>query len=88
MTDTKREGPDRRKVQRGGRRATDLRALTPELQAEAAEYAAQIERCLDILNTALEEADVVSAREASKALKRAADALYKLLTTGQSTASK
>lgn len=84
MSDDKREGRERRQVQRGGRRATDLRALTPELQAEAAEYAAEIERCLDVLNAALEDADLVSARSASKALKRAADALHLLLATGKS----
>ena len=71
-------------MQRGGRRATDLRALTPELQAEAAEYAAEIARCLEVLNAALEDADLVSARGASKALKRAADALHLLLATGKS----
>ena len=71
-------------MQRGGRRATDLRALTPELQAEAAEYAAEIARCLEVLNAALEDADLVSARAASKALKRAADALHMLLATGKS----
>jgi hypothetical protein len=79
MTDKNREGPDRRRVQRGGRRATDLRALTPEIQAEAAEYAAKIERCLEVLSAALEDSDLVGAREASKAIKRAADALQRLL---------
>ena len=84
MAEDKREGRERRQVQRGGRRATDLRALTPELQAEASEYAAEIERCLDVLNAALEDADLVSARTASKTLKRAADALHLLLATGKS----
>jgi hypothetical protein len=84
MADERREGQERRQVQRGGRRATDLRALTPELQAEAREYVAEIERCVDILNAALEDGDLVSARSASKTLKRAADALHLLLATGKS----
>jgi len=84
MTDDKRDGPERRRVQRGGRRATDLLALTPELQAEGAEYAAEIARCLDVLNSALENADLVSARQASRTMKHAADALHLLLATGRS----
>jgi hypothetical protein len=84
MTDIKREGPDRRRVQRGGRRESDLRALTAEVQAEAAEYAAEIEQCLDVLSAALEDSDLVGAREASKRIKRAADALKLLLATGKS----
>jgi hypothetical protein len=79
-----RDSPDRRRIQRGGRRASDLSALTPELQTEAAEYAAEIESCLSVLDVALNGADLLSAREASKALKRAADALHLLLTTGKS----
>jgi hypothetical protein len=79
-----RESPERRRIQRGGRRASDLSALTPELQAEAAEYAAEIERCLVVLDTALNERDLMSAREASRAVKRAAEALHQLLTTGKS----
>ena len=84
MTEAKREGPDRRRVQRGGRRESDLHALTPEIQAEAAGYAAEIEQCLDVLSRALEDADLVGAREASKAIKRAADALKLLLASGKS----
>lgn len=71
-------------MQRGGRRATDLRTLTPELQSEAAEYSAEIARCVEMLNAALQDNDVVSARSASKALKRAGDALHLLLATGKS----
>ena len=77
------DGTDRRRVQRGGRRASDLNALTPDLQAEAAEYAAEIERCLSVLDLALIDGDLISAREASKAIKRAADALHLLLRTGK-----
>jgi hypothetical protein len=84
MADERREGRDRRQMQRGGRRTTDLRSLTPELRAEAAEYAAEVERCIDVLSAALEDNDVVSARRASTALKRAADALHLLLATGKS----
>lgn len=84
MTNTKREGPDRRRIQRGGRRDTDLRALTPELQAEAGEYAAEIAQCVGVLFAALEEADLIGAREASRTMKRAADALSLLLATGKS----
>jgi hemolysin activation/secretion protein len=83
MADDKRERQERRRIQRGGRRETDLRALTPELQAEAAEYAAEIARCLDVLNGALEDGDLVSARKASKTMKHAADALHLLLATGK-----
>src|SRR5689334_13016790 len=82
--DEKRGGRDRRQMQRGGRRATDLRALTPELQAEAGEYAAEIARSLGTLNAALEDNDVVSARTPGKQLKRATDALHLLLATGKS----
>ncbi len=84
MADERREGRERRQVQRGGRRATDLRALTPELRSEAKEYASEIERCVDVLSAALEDGDLVSARRASKTLKRAADALHLLLATGKS----
>jgi len=84
MADERRGGGERRHVQRGGRRATDLRQLTPDLQAEAAEYAAEIARCLGIANAALQDNDVVSARSAAKALNRAADALHLLLATGKS----
>jgi hypothetical protein len=79
-----RGAPDRRRVQRGGRRASDLRALTPELRDEATEYITEVERCLGVLSEALDRGDVPAAREASKGLKRAADALQLLLATGQS----
>lgn len=84
MPDDRRDGRERRQVQRGGRRATDLRALTPELQAEATAYAVEIERCVDTLNAALEDNDLISARGASKTIKRVADALHLLLATGKS----
>jgi hypothetical protein len=84
MADERRDGHERRQVQRGGRRSTDLRALTPELQAEARTYAAEIERCVAILNAALDDSDLVSARGAGKTLKHAADALHLLLATGKS----
>ena len=76
-----RKQEDRRRIARGGRRASDRLSLTPELRAEAAEYAAVIERCLQTLTTALEEGDLVGARAASKTLKDAADKLRRLLTT-------
>lgn len=84
MTETKREGPDRRRVQRGGRRESDLRSLSPELQAEAAEYASEIGDSLAVLLAALEESDIRTAREASTRIKSAADALRLLLATGKS----
>lgn len=84
MADERRAGRERRQVQRGGRRAADLRALTPELQAEAAEYAAEIGCCVDVVNTAIAENDVVSARTAARTMKRAADVLHLLLVTGKS----
>ena len=85
MADERRGGRERRQVQRGGRRATDLRALTKELQAEAATHVTEIERCVEMLKVALADDDLVSARAASKTLKRAGDALHQLLTTGTST---
>ena len=84
MADERREGRERRNVQRGGRRSTDLRTLTPELQTEAKVYAVEIERCVETLSAALEDNDLVSARAASKTLKRIADALHLLLATGKS----
>ena len=84
MTDTKREGPDRRHIEHGGRRESDLRALTPALQAEAAGYASEIAQGLGVLISALEDADVVAAREASTTIKKAADALRLVLATGKS----
>jgi len=78
-----REGPnDRRRIERGGRRASDRLALTPQQRAQATEYAAVIERCLDNLTEALEDGDLVGARSASKALKEAADKLRALLAAG------
>jgi hypothetical protein len=84
MSDERRDGEERRRVQRGGRRASDLLSLSPELQREAAGYAAEIERCLEVLDAALADGDLVSARLASQTLKRAADQLHALLTTGKS----
>ena len=83
MTD-KREGPERRRVHRGGRRESDLRTLTPEVGTEAGEYAAEIQQWLEALTASLEDSDLVGAREASKRIKRAADALKLLLATGKS----
>jgi hypothetical protein len=83
MTEDRREG-ERRQVQRGGRRATDLRALTPELQAEAAGYAREIEGAVELLKAAIDDNDVVSARRAGKTIKHAADVLHLLLATGKS----
>lgn len=84
MSDERRGAGERRQVQRGGRRATDLRALTPELRHEASEYAADIERWTATLRASLDDNDLVSARAAAKGLKRAADALHLLLATGKS----
>ena len=84
MVDERREGRERRQVQRGGRRSTDLRALTSELQGEAKAYVSEIEQSVEILNAALEDGDLISARSAGKTLKRAADALHLLLATGKS----
>ena len=84
MADDRRHGRERRQVQRGGRRSTDLRALTPDLQQEAGAYAADIASALGMLQAALEDNDLVSARAASKAMKRATDALDLLLATGKS----
>jgi hypothetical protein len=84
MTEIKREGPDRRRVQRGGRRESDLRALSPELQLEAAQYAAEIAENLGVLFAALDEADLETAKQATKRIKAAADALSLLLATRKS----
>ena len=62
--------------------------MTPELQTEARAYAAQIAEGLGVLTAALEESDLAGAREASKAIKRAADALRLLLATGKSMRQK
>jgi len=62
--------------------------MTQELQAEAAEYAAEMAECLGVLTGALDESDLAGAREASKAIKRAADALRLLLVTGKSMRHK
>jgi hypothetical protein len=84
MTETKREGVERRRVQRGGRRESDRHALSPELQLEAAQYAAEITEHLTALLAALEESDLKAAREASTRIRSAADALRLLLSTGRS----
>jgi hypothetical protein len=84
MTNEKREAPDRRGIQRGGRRESDLRALSPALQAEAVEYASEVAQGLGGLIAALEAADIVAARDASTTIKTAADALRLLLATGKS----
>jgi hypothetical protein len=70
---------DRRRVARGGRRAIDRLSLTPELRAQANEYATVIERCLDTLTAALADGDLVGARLAANTLKDAANALRALL---------
>ena len=62
--------------------------MTPKLQAEAAEYTAEIAEGLGVLTAALEKSDLAGAREASKAIKRAADALRLLLATGKSMRQK
>jgi hypothetical protein len=62
--------------------------MTPELQAEARAYAAQMAEGLGVLTAALEKSDLAGAREASKAIKRAADALRLLLATGKSMRQK
>ena len=83
MSEDRRGGGERRQVQRGGRRSTDLRALTPELQVAAGKYAAEIERDVELLKAALADNDIVSARAAIRGLKQSGDALQSLLATGK-----
>lgn len=66
---------DRRRIARGGRRADDRLTLTPELRAEAAEYAAVMGRWLNTFTAALGDEDLVGAREASKTLQEVVENL-------------
>jgi hypothetical protein len=54
------------------------------LQAEVSAYVIEIAECLGALTAALEAADMVSARTASRRVKQLADALQLLLATGKS----
>lgn len=75
-----RKKGDRRRVARGGRRANDRLSLTPELRADAADYADVIERCSKTFTTCLADDDVVGARLASRTIQEASDKLRRLLT--------
>ena len=52
------------------------------LTAEAAEHAAEMARYLGMLTAAIDHGDAAGARDALKALKRSAEALQFVLTTG------
>ena len=78
-----RKQEDRRRIARGGRRASDRLSLTPKLRAEAAEYGAASAQWLNTLTAALEDGDLVGARAASKIFKDAADKLSALLTVSE-----
>jgi hypothetical protein len=78
-----RRQEDRRRIARGGRRASDRLSLTPKLRAEAAEYGAASAQWLNTLTAALEDGDLVGARAASKTFKDAADKLSALLTVSE-----
>jgi hypothetical protein len=84
MTDNRGAKGDRRRVGRGGRRATDLSALSPALQAEATEYANQIAECSDRLTEAIDGDDLIGARDATKTIRHVAERLQLLLATGHS----
>lgn len=71
---------DRRRIARGGRRASDRLSLTPELRADAAEYAVVIARCFETLTDCLADCDLVGARMASKTMQEAANQIQRLLT--------
>jgi hypothetical protein len=75
-----RRTEDRRRVARGGRRASDRLSLTPQLCADAAEYAVLIARCFETLTDCLADCDLVGARMASKTMKEAANEIQRLLT--------
>lgn len=78
-----RKQEDRRRIARGGRRASDRLSLTPELRVEAGEQAAVMGSWLNTLTTALSDGDVVGARAASRRLKEAADNVRALLTVSE-----
>lgn len=85
MTDTKAEVPERRAVHPRGRRLSDFTALSPDLQAEAHEYAAEIDHLLSASQIAIEEGgrtNIVSGW--LKAMQDEVDALKTLLTSGKS----
>jgi len=74
-----RKNQDRRRIARGGRRASDRLSLTPELCGDAAEFAAVIARCFETLTECLADRDLVGARMASKTMLDAANRLQRLL---------
>ena len=74
-----RKNQDRRRIARGGRRASDRLSLTPELRGDAAEHAAVIARCFETLTDCLADSDLVGARKASKTMLEAATRLQQLL---------
>ena len=78
-----RKQEDRRRIARGGRRASDRLSLTPKLRADAMECGAVIAQWLNTLTAALEDGDLVGARAASKIVKDAADKLHALLTVSE-----
>jgi hypothetical protein len=77
---TIRKKEDRRRIKRGGRRASDRLSLTPQMRADAAEYAAVIAGCFERLTSCLEDRDLVGARMASKTMQETADKLHQLLS--------
>jgi hypothetical protein len=80
VADRIRKKEDRRRIARGGRRASDRLSLTPQMRADAAEYAAVIARCFERLTGCLEDDDLVGARMASKTMQETANRLHQLLS--------
>ena len=78
-----RKQEDRRRIARGGRRASDRLSLTPTLCAEAADCGAVIAQWLNTLTAALEDGDLVGARAASKIFEDTAAKLRALLTVSE-----
>jgi hypothetical protein len=83
MTSVKGDS-DRRAFHPRGRRLSDLTALTPDLQAEAAEYAAEIDHLLSASHIALEEGRSVIVSDWLKSMRWEVDALKMLLVSGKS----
>jgi hypothetical protein len=83
VTDT---GPDeeRRAIHPRGRRLSDQTALSPDLQAEAAEYAAEIEHLLSASQLAITDGRTSAVAEWLKTMQWEVDALKMLLTSGKS----
>ena len=75
---------ERRAFHPRGRRLSDQTALSPDLQAEAAEYAAEIEHLLTASQLAITDGRTDTVVDWLKTMKWEVDALKMLLTSGKS----